>query len=214
MELHYLSESIWFPNPEEADKEGLLAVGGDLSVKRLMHAYRSGIFPWYEEGQPILWWSPNPRMVLFPDNFKVSKSLQKTINNNKFTITFNTCFSEVIKNCSDIKREGQPGTWITSEMQKSYIKLNELGFAMSVEVWLEKELVGGLYGINLPEKKVYCGESMFSKTSDASKVGFYYLVEKLKEKNYELIDCQMYTQHLESLGATEITREEFLKHLG
>jgi len=214
MKLHYLSQSIWFPKPEEADEEGLLAVGGDLSVKRLMHAYRSGIFPWYEEGQPILWWCPDPRMVLFLDNFKVSKSLQKTINSKKFTITFNTCFSEVIKNCSEIKREGQPGTWITSEMQKSYIKLNELGFAISVEVWLENELVGGLYGIDLPEKKVYCGESMFSKTSDASKVGFYYLVEFLKTKGYQLIDCQMYTSHLESLGAVEIPRDEFLKILG
>ncbi len=212
--MHYLSHSIWFPKPEEADEEGLLAVGGDLSVKRLMHAYRSGIFPWYEEGQPILWWSPNPRMVLFLDNFKVSKSLQKTIKSKKFTVTFNTCFSEVIKNCSDIKREGQPGTWITSEMKKSYIKLNELGFAISVEVWLENELVGGLYGINLAEKKVYCGESMFSKTSDASKVGFYYLVELLKTKGYQLIDCQMYTPHLESLGATEIPRGEFFKILG
>lgn len=212
--MHYLTLSIWFPNPEEADEEGLLAVGGDLSVKRLMHAYRSGIFPWYEEGQPILWWSPNPRMVLFLDNFKVSKSLQKTIDKKKFNVTFNTCFSEVIKNCSDIKREGQPGTWITSEMKKSYIKLNELGFVISVEVWLENELVGGLYGINLAEKKVYCGESMFSKISDASKVGFYYLVKKLKEKNYKLIDCQMYTSHLESLGAIEIPRGEFLKILG
>jgi leucyl/phenylalanyl-tRNA--protein transferase len=140
--MNYLSNSIWFPNPEEADEDGLLAVGGDLSIKRLMHAYRSGVFPWFEEGQPILWWSPNPRMVLFPENFKVSKSLQKTIDKKKFTITFNTCFSEVIKNCSQIKRAGQQGTWITSSMEEAYINLHKLGFATSVEVWLDKELVG------------------------------------------------------------------------
>ena len=213
MKRHYLSHSIWFPNPEEADKEGLLAVGGDLSIKRLMHAYRSGIFPWYEEGQPILWWSPDPRMVLFLDNFKVSKSLQKTIKSNKFKVTFNTCFSEVIKNCSTIKRDGQAGTWITKEMQDSYLKLQQLGHALSVEVWEGTNLVGGLYGIDLPDKKIFCGESMFSKASDASKVGFYHLIEKLKEKRYKLIDCQMYTPHLESLGAKEIPRNEFIKLL-
>ena len=211
--MNYLSNSIWFPDPEIADQDGLLAVGGDLSVKRLMHAYRSGIFPWFEEGQPILWWSPNPRMVLFPKKLKVSKSLQKTINKKKFTITFNSCFSEVIKNCSQIKREGQQGTWITSSMEEAYINLHQLGFATSVEVWYEDELVGGLYGIELAYKKVFCGESMFSKMSDASKVAFYYLVVFIKTKNYQFIDCQMYTAHLESLGAEEISREEFLKYL-
>ncbi|MFT4801935.1 MAG: leucyl/phenylalanyl-tRNA--protein transferase [Flavobacteriaceae bacterium] len=211
--MHHLSPSIWFPNPEEADKEGLLAIGGDLSVKRLMHAYRSGIFPWFEDCQPILWWSPNPRMVLFLDNFKVSKSLQKTIQKNKFTITFNKCFEEVIKNCSQIKREGQQGTWITSQMQEAYLQLHKTGHATSVEVWLEDELVGGLYGIDLIDKKVFCGESMFSNVSDASKVAFYFLVEQLKTKNYQFIDCQMYTPHLERLGATEIPREKFLKYL-
>ena len=211
--MNYLTESIWFPNPNEADEEGLLAIGGDLSSSRLLLAYKSGIFPWYEDDQPILWWSPNPRMVLFPSHFKVSKSLQKTINSKQFTITFNTCFSEVIKNCSSINRNGQAGTWITQEMQKSYSELHQLGHAHSVEVWEEENLVGGLYGIDLPEKKIFCGESMFSKVSDASKVGFYYLIEKLKLKNYKLIDCQMYTPHLESLGATEISRNEFLKYL-
>jgi len=210
--MNYLSKSIWFPDPEEADEDGLLAVGGDLSVKRLMHAYRSGIFPWFEEGQPILWWSPNPRMVLFLERFKVSKSLQKTIDKKKFTITFNTCFSEVIKNCSQIKRDGQQGTWITSDMEKAYINLHQLGFATSVEVWLNEELVGGLYGIDLADKKIFCGESMFSKESDASKVAFYYLVEKLKTKNYQFIDCQMYTAHLESLGAEEVSRTVFLNY--
>tara|TARA_R110000787_G_C13438514_1_gene446199 strand:- start:4336 stop:4983 length:648 start_codon:yes stop_codon:yes gene_type:complete len=211
--MHHLSQSIWFPNPEETDKEGLLAIGGDLSVKRLMHAYRSGIFPWFDDYQPILWWSPDPRMVLFLDNFKVSKSLQKTIQKNKFTITFNTCFEEVIKNCSQIKREGQQGTWITSKMQEAYLKLHKIGYATSVEVWLEDELVGGLYGIDLIDKKVFCGESMFSNVSDASKVAFYYLVAQLKTKNYQFIDCQMYTPHLERLGAIEIPRERFLNYL-
>ncbi len=211
--MHHLSHSIWFPNPEEADNEGFLAIGGDLTVKRLMHAYRSGIFPWFDEYQPILWWSPDPRMVLFLKDLKVSKSLKKTIQKNKFNITYNTCFTEVIKNCSQIKRDGQQGTWITKQMEEAYIKLNKIGHATSVEVWLENELVGGLYGIDLIDKKVFCGESMFSSVSDASKVGLYYLVEKLKAKKYQLIDCQMYTPHLERLGAKEIPRKEFLKYL-
>tara|TARA_B110000967_G_scaffold205727_1_gene250871 strand:- start:512 stop:1153 length:642 start_codon:yes stop_codon:yes gene_type:complete len=211
--MHHLSNSIWFPNPQEADKDGLLAIGGDLSVKRLMLAYRAGIFPWFEDYQPILWWSPDPRMVLFLDDFKVSKSLEKIIHKNKFTITYNACFSEVIRNCSQIKREGQQGTWITNQMQESYLQLHKIGLATSVEIWLDDELVGGLYGIDLIGKKVFCGESMFSKVSDASKVGFYYLVAQLKAKNYQLIDCQMYTTHLERLGAKEIPRNEFLKHL-
>jgi len=211
--MQILSKSIWFPNPEEADNDGLLAAGGDLSVKRLMHAYRSGIFPWFEEGQPILWWSPNPRMVLFPKKFKVSKSFRKTLNKNLFEITINTSFSEVIKNCSQIYRNGQQGTWITSEMELAYSKLHEKGFAISVEVWQNNELVGGLYGIDLPNKKIFCGESMFSNVSEASKVGFHYLVEMMKSKNYQLIDCQMHTPHLESLGAEEISRSEFLKFL-
>ncbi len=211
--MQFLSHSIWFPNPEEANEDGLLAIGGDLSVKRLMHAYRSGIFPWYEKGQPILWWSPNPRMVLFPEKFKVSKSFRKTLKKEIFEVTMNTCFSEVIKNCSEIKRNGQNGTWITSEMEQAYIHLHQKGFAVSVEVWQNKELVGGLYGINLPEKKLFCGESMFSKVSDASKVGFQFLVEYVKTKNYQLIDCQMYTSHLERLGAEEIPRKDFMKFL-
>ena len=211
--MHHLSNSIWFPNPQEADKDGLLAIGGDLSVKRLMLAYRAGIFPWFEDYQPILWWSPDPRMVLFLDDFKVSKSLEKIIHKNKFTITYNACFSEVIRNCSQIKREGQQGTWITNQMQESYLQLHKIGLATSVEIWLDDELVGGLYGIDLIDKKVFCGESMFSKVSDASKVGFYYLVAQLKAKNYQLIDCQMYTTHLERLGAKEIPRNEFLKYL-
>ena len=211
--MHHLSQTIWFPNPEEADKDGLLAIGGDLSVKRLIHAYCSGIFPWFDECQPILWWSPNPRMVMFLDDFKVSKSLKKIILKNKFTVTYNNCFEEVIKNCSQIKREGQQGTWINSQMQEAYLQLHKIGFATSIEVWLEDKLVGGLYGIDLKDKKVFCGESMYSYASDASKVAFYYLVAQLKVKNYQLIDCQMYTPHLERLGAVEIPREKFLTYL-
>ena len=211
--MHFLTKSLWFPPVTDASEDGLLAVGGDLSSERLLLAYQSGIFPWYSTGQPILWWSPDPRMVLFPKHLKVSKSFRKAIRSEKFKITFNTSFSEVIENCAAIKREGQAGTWITSEMEKAYIDFHQKGHAVSVEVWQQDELVGGLYGIDLPEKKVFCGESMFTKVSDASKVGFYYLVQFLKEKNYKLIDCQVYTQHLERLGAEEISREEFLQYL-
>lgn len=211
--IHVLNNNIQFPNIEEADKEGLLAIGGDLSVERLLLAYNSGIFPWFEEEQPILWWTPNPRMVLFLKKFKVSKSLQKTVNKEMFKVTFNTCFTEVIANCSQIKREAQGGTWITQSMQEAYINLHQLGHAISVEVWLEDKLVGGLYGIDLPKQQIFCGESMYSKISDASKVALFYLVEKLKAKNYKFIDCQMYTAHLESLGAEEISRKEFIRRL-
>ena len=211
--MFYLSQFLDFPNPSEADSDGLLAVGGDLTPERLLIAYNSGIFPWYEGNQPILWWSPNPRMVLYPEKIKVSKSLRKLINKEIYQVTFNTAFSEVIKNCSTIKREGQGGTWITEEMQKAYIDLHKLGHAISVEVWRDTKLVGGLYGIDLPKKKVFCGESMFSSESNASKIGFYYLVSELAKKDYKLIDCQLYTAHLESLGASEISREEFLQIL-
>jgi leucyl/phenylalanyl-tRNA--protein transferase len=211
--MHFLSEIIEFPDPSEATSNGLLAVGGDLSAERLLLAYNSGIFPWYEKGQPILWWSPDPRMVLFPENFKVSKSLQKKIKSQEFNVSFNTAFSIVIKNCSEIKRKGQGGTWISNEMQEAYINLHKKGYATSVEVWREKKLVGGLYGIDLGDKKVFCGESMFSKESEASKVGFYILVNELRKKGYRLIDCQMYTTHLASLGAEEISRADFLQIL-
>ncbi|OAB79986.1 leucyl/phenylalanyl-tRNA--protein transferase [Cochleicola gelatinilyticus] len=211
--MYYLTNELWFPDPSEADEDGLLAVGGDLSSERLLLAYRSGIFPWYSEGQPLLWWSPNPRMILKPNRFKVSKSFRKTLRLEKFRITFNTAFCEVIEQCAAIKRKGQDGTWITSEMEQSYLKLHNAGYAKSVEVWIEDTLVGGLYGIDLPKQKVFCGESMFSKKSDASKVAFYYLAEYLKRQDYKLIDCQMYTDHLASLGAEELPRTEFLKLL-
>lgn len=211
--MHFLTEQLWFPPITDASEDGLLAVGGDLSPERLLLAYQSGIFPWYSEGQPILWWSPDPRMVLFPKNLKVSKSFRKTINSEKFTVTFNQNFIDVIENCASIRREGQDETWITSEMEKSYINLYEKGHAISVEVWKDAKLVGGLYGVDLKDKKVFCGESMFAKVSDASKVGFYHLIEFLKGKNYKIVDCQVYTEHLERLGAEEISRKEFLQHL-
>lgn len=211
--MQELSKSIWFPNHDESNKDGLIAVGGDLSVERLMHAYHSGIFPWFNEGQPLLWWSPDPRMILLPESFKVSKSLKKTILSNKYKITLNTSFEEVINCCSKIKRKGQQGTWITKNMITAYLQLHKKGHAQSVEVWSDNQLVGGLYGIDLKEKKIFCGESMFSKKNNASKIALYYLVKKLKTENYRLIDCQMYTSHLESLGAQEIPRHEFLKYL-
>ena len=211
--MYYLDAKLWFPNPSEADPEGLLAVGGDLRVERLKLAYRSGIFPWYEKGQPLLWWSPDPRMVLFPKDLKVSKSLQKQIKKDQFKVTFNTAFPEVITQCAVKKRAGQDGTWITDEMIAAYLELFKQDEVISVEVWLEKKLVGGLYGVDLKSKGVFCGESMFSSASDASKVGFYFLVNKLIEEGYKLIDCQMYTEHLASLGAIEIPREKFLAYL-
>jgi leucyl/phenylalanyl-tRNA--protein transferase len=211
--MFYLSQSLEFPNPSEADSDGLLAVGGDLTPERLLIAYNSGIFPWYENDQPILWWSPNPRMILYPEKMKVSKSLRKLVNKETYQVTFNTVFSEVIKNCSTIKREGQGGTWITEEMQKAYIDLHKLGHIISVEVWRDGNLVGGLYGIDLPKKKVFCGESMFSSESNVSKVAFYYLVLELEKRSYKIIDCQLYTTHLESLGAEEVSRQEFLQIL-
>jgi leucyl/phenylalanyl-tRNA--protein transferase len=211
--VHLLTEELIFPPVSEASEDGLLAVGGDLSVERLVEAYNSGIFPWYEDGQPILWWSPDPRMVLFVEKFKVSKSLKKSIQKKIFSVTFNQNFAEVINHCAQLKRDGQRGTWITQEMKDGYFQLHKKGHAVSFEVWQDEELVGGGYGIQLPEKKVFCGESMFSLVSNASKVGFYHLVEKYKAEAYTLIDCQVYTQHLERLGAKEIPREKFLNYL-
>ena len=209
--MHFLSKNIWFPPVEEANHDGLLAIGGDLSPERLNLAYHSGIFPWYSEGGPIIWYSPDPRMVLFPEKLKVSKSMKQLIRKGEFVITFNTDFKKVIANCKTITRPGQPGTWITDEMQRAYIKLYEMGFAKSVEVWKNNELVGGLYGIDLGH--VFCGESMFSKVSNTSKLAFIFLVEKLQKEQYAMLDCQMYNEHLASLGAEEISREEFLSYI-
>ncbi len=211
--IHILSNELVFPSVSEASEDGLLAIGGDLSVHRLLLAYNSGIFPWYEDGQPIMWWSPDPRMVLFPEAFKVSKSFRKTIQKKTFSVTFNQNFAAVISYCARIRRGGQAGTWITKEMMEGYLQLHKNGHAISFEVWQNQKLVGGGYGVKLPEKKVFCGESMFSLVSNASKVGLYYLVEKYKAEDYTLIDCQVYTQHLESLGAQEIPRTVFLNYL-
>lgn len=211
--MYILTDIIQFPPVTYADSNGLLAIGGDLSVERLLKAYNSGIFPWYSEDQPILWYSPDPRMVLFPSELKISKSMRQLIRKNQFEVTFNTNYESVINNCATINRIGQDGTWITTDMQQAYKKLYEMGFVVSVEVWQDKELAGGLYGIWLKEKGVFCGESMFSKVSNASKYGFITLVEWLKERKIKLIDCQVYTDHLASLGAREITRAAFVKYL-
>ncbi len=202
-----------FPPVEKADEDGLLAIGGDLSVKRLLDAYNHGIFPWYEASQPVLWWSPDPRMVLFPEKLKISKSMKQIVRQDSFRVSFNQDFEAVINKCAAVKRDGQNGTWITAEMKKAYLELFHLGIVKSVEVWQNEELVGGLYGIYLKEKKVFCGESMFATVSNASKFGFIKWVEQLKLEGVKLIDCQVYTAHLESLGAEEISRNEFLEFL-
>ncbi len=197
-----------FPDTSTAltDPSGLLAFGGDLSPERLIHAYRNGIFPWFNENEPIMWWSPNPRSVLFPENIRLSRSLRKKIRGNKFTITFDEAFSQVIYNCA-APRDGHNGTWITQEMMDAYIHLHELGHAHSVEAWLDDQLVGGLYGIFLGD--AFFGESMFSNMSDASKICFATLVKQLSEWNVKIIDCQISSEHLNSLGACDISRDEF-----
>ena len=209
--MYFLSKDLYFPPVSEASYEGILAVGGDLSTERLLLAYKNGIFPWFEEDEPILWWSPPQRMVVNPKEYKIAKSLRNILNRNIFEVTFNQNFSEVIKNCQTIKRRGQQGTWITDSMFESYLKLHELGIAKSVEVWQNNELVGGLYGVDLG--KIFCGESMFSLVPNASKVAFVSLIEKLKQENYLLLDCQVHNDHLEKLGAFEISRENYLKIL-
>ena len=201
-----LSETIDFPAHELANDEGVLAIGGDLSEKRLIYAYSNGIFPWYSEYEPIIWYSPRLRMVLFPKELKISKSMQQVIKKNNFLITENTAFQEVIYNCKSINRNDGFGTWITNDMEQAYINLNNIGKAKSIEVWHNNELVGGLYGVVIGN--IFCGESMFSKISNTSKLAFIYLVEK---GDYSLIDCQVYNNHLASLGAREISRNNFLK---
>lgn len=206
--MYYLSPDLFFPPVSHANHDGILAIGGDLSPDRLQLAYRSGIFPWFNEGEPIIWWSPNPRMVLFLGDLVVSKSMRNILNRNIFKVTFNQNFRDVISNCQQVKRDGQSGTWITNNMIDAYCKLHELGIAKSVEVWQNDQLVGGLYGVDLGH--IFCGESMFSLVSNASKVAFINLVNQLKEKNYQLLDCQVYNEHLESLGCIEIERDEFM----
>ncbi|WET04615.1 leucyl/phenylalanyl-tRNA--protein transferase [Flavobacterium sp. YJ01] len=211
--MYYLFNDLFFPPVTEADEEGVLAIGGDLSSERLQLAYKSGIFPWFNEGEPILWWAPDPRMVLFFDELVISKSMRNILNRRMFKVTYNKSFREVISNCQQIKRDGQNGTWISNEMIDAYCKLNEEGIAKSVEVWQDEKLVGGLYGIDLGKGNIFCGESMFSKVSNASKVAFIALALHLQKENYKLLDCQVYNPHLESLGCREIEREEFMSIL-
>jgi leucyl/phenylalanyl-tRNA---protein transferase len=212
LHLHKLDSSLWFPNPEHSTTEpnGLLAFGGDLSVDRLKCAYHSGIFPWFSEGEPILWWSPDPRGIVELDSFCASKSLRKYVRNTSLTVSLNTAFTEVIEACAKIPR-GRSGTWITDRMIAAYIDLHNAGHAHSIEVWDGKMLVGGLYGV--ASGGVFCGESMFHRVSNASKLAFYYLVEHLRMIKFDFIDCQMQNSHLASLGCVEIPRSIFLSRL-
>ena len=199
---------IWFPKPELADDDGLLAVGGDLSPERLLLAYHHGIFPWYSDNSPVLWYSPHERFVLFPQKLKVSSSMAKVIKSGRFHITFDLAFKEVIEDCATISRQGEKGTWITQEMKNAYIDLHSLGYVHSVEVWENDILVGGLYGVLV--NNVFCGESMFSRVSNASKAALIWLCRNF---GFLMIDCQVYTKHLESLGAELISRSEYLLFL-
>jgi leucyl/phenylalanyl-tRNA--protein transferase len=205
--VFFLSDKIEFPEVHFADQNGMLAVGGDLTIPRLKLAYESGIFPWYSSGEPILWFSPDPRMVLYPEDLKITKSMKQVLKSHRFRISYNEAFTEVIVHCKTIDRssQGESGTWITNEMKEAYIALHHAGIAKSIEVWEGKELVGGLYGVEIG--KVFCGESMFSKVSNASKLALIHLV---RENHYSLIDCQVYNPHLASLGAMEINRAKFL----
>lgn len=200
-----------FPDPAFADPSGLLGVGGDLSPQRLLLAYRSGIFPWYSEGQPILWWSPDPRMVLFSDELRVPRSLGKRIRQQRYRITLDTAFAQVLSRCAEVPRPGQEGTWITAEMAAAYEALHDLGHAHSVEAWEGDQLVGGLYGVAVG--RLFSGESMFSLRPDASKIAFVHLVRQLGLWGFPLVDCQVHTQHLERFGAREIERERYLEHV-
>ena len=207
--MNFLNKHHFFPPVSQATEDGLLAFGGDLSPERLLAAYQNGIFPWFEDDNTILWWSPDPRFVLFPSKLKVSKSMKQVLRNCDFEVTVNKDFNAVITECAKAKRSGQDSTWITNGMVEAYNALHQLGFAKSVEVWQDQKLVAGLYGVDL-NNGVFCGESMFTKVSNASKAGF---ITFIQNSNYKLIDCQVYTNHLESLGAEDISRDEFLKYL-
>jgi leucyl/phenylalanyl-tRNA--protein transferase len=211
MPIYRLINEVVFPPAEAAHPSGLLAVGGDLCTERLLEAYRLGIFPWYSDNEPILWWSPNPRLVLDLGDFKVSRSLRKTLKKQIFQVTFDRAFGDVIRACATVAREGQPGTWITDEMQEAYERLHDLGYAHSVEAWCDGELAGGLYGVSLG--KAFFGESMFHRRTDASKIALAALVERLKSWDFHFIDAQMTTEHMLRLGARELPRRVFLKRL-
>ena len=207
----YIDKKLHFPPVRLADQSGVLAVGGDLKPERIMLAYQKGVFPWFADEGPVLWWAPDPRFVLFPQDFKMSKSTRRLLRKNVFQVTFDTCFERVINECQNIQRPGQDGTWISDDLKKSFIQIHENGFAHSVEVWKDGDLVGGLYGTSLGG--MYFGESMFSKVSNASKIGFVTLVPKLIERGIKLIDCQVYTEYLEQFGARHIPRESFMHNL-
>ncbi len=209
MPVFRLTEEIIFPPPELAERDGLLAVGGDLSVERLLLAYSMGIFPWYSDDSPILWWSPDPRLVLLPEDLMVSRSLRQTIKKEIYRTTFDNAFERVIRSCAEFPRKDRAGTWITEDMIRAYCRLYDKGFAHSVESWEGDELAGGLYGVALGG--VFFGESMFARRSDASKVAFVKLVQKLSQWKFRIIDCQITTRHLISFGAKEVPRSEFLK---
>ncbi|WP_231458906.1 MULTISPECIES: leucyl/phenylalanyl-tRNA--protein transferase [unclassified Pedobacter] len=207
MFFQLLEDDCNFPNPALAEEDGLLAIGGDLSLERLLIAYSNGIFPWFSEGDPILWYSPHQRCVIFPERIKVSKSMRKVISANSFNITIDKAFEKVVKNCASTPRIGQDGTWITDEMQQAYLNLHHKGFAHSIEVWQNNNLVGGLYGVKI--NRVFCGESMFSHVSNASKAALIFLAKT----DIDLIDCQMPTDHLLSLGAEMIERDLYMNIL-
>lgn len=210
MQLHLLDDNLRFPDVEDALPDGLLAIGGDLSTERLILAYRKGIFPWFDDDTPM-WWSPDPRFVLFPEELKVSKSMKQVIKKNTFDFKVDSNFKDVISNCQQTARKDQDGTWITEDVRNAYIQLHKLGYAHSAEAWHEGKLVGGLYGIRMG--KAFFGESMFSHQSNASKYAFIKMVQLLKEEGVQLIDCQIHTNHLESLGAKMIPRAEFITRI-
>jgi leucyl/phenylalanyl-tRNA---protein transferase len=205
----WLNETDSFPPVEKADKHGILALGGDLSVQRLINAYSNGIFPWYEDDQPIIWWSPDPRFVVFPEKIPLSRSMKKILDRKEFDIHFDTSFESVIRSCSQSPRPGQNGTWITEDMITAYCNLHREGFAHSIEAWKDGELAGGLYGVSIGG--MFCGESMFTKVSNASKAAFLTLAELLRRKNFIVIDSQVHTAHVESLGGEHIPRTEYLE---
>ena len=209
--MYQLSSEHIFPSALTANSDGVVAIGGDLDPKRILKAYKQGIFPWFENDDYLVWWSPDPRMVLFPKKLKISKSTKKILKDDYFKVTFNQSFDEVVDCCAKVKRFGQNGTWITEGLKKAYNLLHQEGHAFSVEVWKDFELVGGLYGIDLGD--IFCGESMFSKENNASKIGFIHLIKELSKNGYKLIDCQVPSAHLKSLGAEEISREQFLNYL-
>lgn len=209
--MFLLTKELFFPPADMADEDGLLAMGGDLSPERLLLAYRNGIFPWYNEDEPICWWSPDPRFVLYPTELKVSNSMKTVLQNGKYRFTINRAFEQVIQNCKTVTRPGQAGTWISPAMQNAYTALHQLGYAHSAETWLDGELAGGLYGIRIGN--IFFGESMFSLKPNASKFAFINYVRQLQKENVQLIDCQLHTNHLESLGARMIPRELFTQIL-